>query len=299
MGKVNFAKLIEEHVAAGKLTAQEAQELDNAPRFGLESREVLSYLAGFVAFIGLARVVVAAFAGSSAMAVAVSFFVLGLVVGLISFRLIGSPTWKNRLAEALEIIAVVSEAIAIGISLEQAGASPELAVFFPALATSAWAIVRRRYSEFSAALLLPAGVLSTAIAIPAFVELSEAKNSLIIGAAAVFLIVVGIRPMKLAAIPRLVGAVTIVGCAISLYEQYDGVLMRISALVLATAYFVWATRTRWLVLVASSVITVFFGLLFLINSLVSDSIVQGLLMLVAGAATLAAVGLYARRRATQ
>jgi hypothetical protein len=42
--KSNFEKLLAKHVASGKLTADEAKSLEIAPRFGLESREVLSYL---------------------------------------------------------------------------------------------------------------------------------------------------------------------------------------------------------------------------------------------------------------
>lgn len=299
MIKPNFAELLAMHVAAEKLTSQEAKALDNASRFDLEPREVLSYLGGFIAFIGLARIIVGPFIESSTMAVAVAFYILGLAVGVASFRWVGSPAWKNRLAEALEIIAVTSEVIAVGISLALAGVSSELAVFFPALAASAWAIVRRQHSEFSSALLLPAGVLTTALALCALVDLSGTKNSLIIGVAAAGLIAVGTRPMNLAAVPRLVGAVTIVGCAISLYSEYDGVLVTLCTLVIAGAYFAWATRTRWLVLVGSSVITVFLGLLFLINRLVNNSIIQGLLMLVTGATTLVTVGLYTRRRASQ
>ena len=295
----DFEKLLAKHVAAGKLTADEAKLLDNAPRFGLESREVLSYLAGLVALIGLARIFAGPLSHASAIAAAIVFGILGLVIGAGSFKLLSSPTWKSRLAEVLEIIALICEAIAVGIALTEVGAASELAVFLTAGGVASWAMVRRKRAVFSSAILLSPAVLISSVALCAVIDLPGTKNSLIIGVAAAGLIAIGTRPINLAAIPRIVGAITIVGCAIGWYQEFDGVLITLLTLVIAGAYFAWAIRTRWFVLVASSVATVFFGLSFLIGHVVHNEMIQGVLMLVAGAVTLAAVGVYARNRPSQ
>lgn len=146
--KSDFEKLLAKHVAAGKLTADEAKLLDTAPRFGLESREVLSYLGGLVALIGLARIFAGPLSHASAIAVAVVFCLLGVVIGAGSFKLLSSPTWKSRLAEVLEIIAVICEAIAVAIALTEVGAASELAVFLTAGGVASWAMVRRQRAVF-------------------------------------------------------------------------------------------------------------------------------------------------------
>ena len=112
------ASLIAEFEAAGKLTASEAQEFRDAPKWVIPFSDIASYLGGSVIFVGLVWIVVALMQDMSQATIDAALFVATGATAFLSFTLIKKGGRLNTLGESIAAVSTMTFAFAVGLLLD-------------------------------------------------------------------------------------------------------------------------------------------------------------------------------------
>ena len=114
----SVGSLIAEFEAAGKLTASEAQEFRDAPKWVIPFSDIASYLGGSVIFVGLVWIVVALMQDMSQATIDAALFVATGATAFLSFTLIKKGGRLNTLGESIAAVSTMTFAFAIGLLLD-------------------------------------------------------------------------------------------------------------------------------------------------------------------------------------
>ena len=114
----SVGSLIAEFEAAGKLTASEAQEFRDAPRWVLPFSDVASYLGGSVVFVGLVWIVIALMQDASQAGIDTALFIASFATAFFSFKLMKKGGRLNTLGESIAAVSTMTFAFAIGLLLD-------------------------------------------------------------------------------------------------------------------------------------------------------------------------------------
>jgi len=114
----SVGSLIAEFEAAGKLTASEAQEFRDAPKWVIPFSDIASYLGGSVIFVGLVWIVVALMQDMSQATIDAALFVATGATAFLSFMLIKKGGRLNTLGESIAAVSTMTFAFAVGLLLD-------------------------------------------------------------------------------------------------------------------------------------------------------------------------------------
>ena len=114
----SVGSLIAEFEAAGKLTASEAQEFRDAPKWVIPFSDIASYLGGSVIFVGLVWIVVALMQDMSQATIDAALFVATGATAFLSFTLIKKGGRLNTLGESIAAVSTMTFAFAVGLLLD-------------------------------------------------------------------------------------------------------------------------------------------------------------------------------------
>jgi hypothetical protein len=114
----SIGNLITEFESSGKLTATEAQEFRDAPKWVIPFSDIASYLGGSVIFVGLVWIVVALMQDMSQATIDAALFVATGLTAFLSFTLIKKGGKLVTLGESFAAISTMTFAFAIGLLLD-------------------------------------------------------------------------------------------------------------------------------------------------------------------------------------
>ena len=114
----SVGSLIAEFEAAGKLTASEAQEFRDAPKWVIPFPDIASYLGGSVIFVGLVWIVVALMQDMSQATIDAALFVATGATAFLSSTLIKKGGRLNTLGESIAAVSTMTFAFAVGLLLD-------------------------------------------------------------------------------------------------------------------------------------------------------------------------------------
>jgi hypothetical protein len=114
----SVGSLIAEFEAAGKLTASEAQEFRDTPKWVIPFSDIASYLGGSVIFVGLVWIVVALMQDMSQATIDAALFVATGATAFLSFTLIKKGGRLNTLGESIAAVSTMTFAFAVGLLLD-------------------------------------------------------------------------------------------------------------------------------------------------------------------------------------
>ena len=150
---MRFDEQLESFKQDGTLSAEQVELLRNATRFPINSTEVVSILGGIFIILGAFWLIAPLLSDISQLLVAI---VLYLVSGLLTFAtrsLLRKVQFKNA-AEVVEVLAVMSFAIATGIVVSQTSATPESSTFIASISTLVYGFLTSSKRKFSGSFLL-------------------------------------------------------------------------------------------------------------------------------------------------
>jgi hypothetical protein len=216
----SIGSLIAEFEAAGKLTASEAQEFRDAPRWVLPFSDVASYLGGSVIFVGLVWIVVALMQDVSQIGIDTALFITSCATAFLSFKLIKKGGRLNTLGESIAAVSTMTFAFAIGLLLDILNVNQDLILLIASATALAIGIGLSSRTTFIGTLIIVsatqpfmAAVISTCIPDTPFTPLLFAVS----GSALIWF---SLRNIGLRFIARGVGAASIVIAAIG-YSTWD------------------------------------------------------------------------------
>lgn len=299
MARTNQRSVLADLVTKGRLTQIEADSVASAPRFTLPIREIVSYLAGLIVLVGVVRLIAAVLEDASEIAIAAVLYVVAVVTGGLAWRLRSRTGAWGRFAEVLELVALGSGGLAIGLTLIELDVRDEWAVIVPAALIAVWGIVRLRTSQFVSALSLPVGVMVVSGQVASLLDWYEELGSIPIMIGGAVLIGLGMMRMHLAFIVRGVGALAILISSIALSAERDGLDGLLPGLLLGIAIFALGTVRMWIDLILPGGGLIVLAVSIFIFRHVDNDVLQGVLVVLIGLIVLAATTVVVRRSHTK
>ena len=282
-------EILDRLVGEGRLDREDADSIERAPGLAFSTPELAGYLAGLIVVVGLIRLLAAAEASPSA--IAILLIVTGVGSATATRRITGDSTARQRLIEVIEVATMAQFAIAVGILLDQhLLESPELSVAIIATVALAWGL-SRLHTQIVGWVITSSATLVATTAWGAVADLDERATP------PVFLVVasglVGLaaarRGQPGAVLARLAAAGTVVVVSMIWFGTHDGVVAALPLVAIGLGAFALGATEHWLEIVVAGAITVLIGLVgWVLDSGLGD-VVQGVVIVGIGALSLLAV----------
>ena len=282
-------EILDRLVGEGRLDREDADSIERAPGLAFSTPELAGYLAGLIVVVGLIRLLAAAEASPSA--IAIGLLLTGSVSAISTRRITGDSTARQRLIEMIEVATVAQFAIAVGILLDQhLLESAELSVAVIATVALVWGLSRLR-TQIAGWVITSSATLVATTAWVAVADLDERATP------PVFLVVasglVGLAAVRRgqpgAALARLAAAGTVVVVSMIWFGTHDGVVAALPLVTIGLGAFALGATEHWLEIVVAGAITVLIGLVgWVLDSGLGD-VVQGVVIVGIGALSLLAV----------
>ena len=282
-------EILDRLVGEGRLEREDADSIARAPGLAFSTPELVGYLAGLIVLVGLIRLLAAAEASPSAIAIAL--LVTGYVSAISTRRITLDSTARQRLIEVIEVASVTQFAIAVGILFDQhVLESPELSVAVIATVTSAWGL-SRLHTQIAGWVITP---IATLVAMTAWVAVADLDER---ATPPVFLVVasglVGLAAVRRgqpgAVLARLAAAGTVVVVSMIWFGTHDGLIAALPLVAIGLGAFALGASEHWLEIIVAGAITVLIGLVgWVLRSGLGD-LVQGVVIVGIGALSLLTV----------
>jgi hypothetical protein len=295
MPRNNQRTVLADLVDRGRLSAEEADSVSSAPRFILPVREIVSYLAGLIILVGVIRLVAAVMEDASEIAIAAVLYIVALITGVLSWRLHRRPGAWGRFAEVLELAAIGSGGLAVGLTLIDLDVRGEWSAIVPAALAATWGIIRIRSSQFVSALSLPLSMMVLAGQVASLVNWYEELSSIPIMIGGAVLIGLGLTRMRLAFIVRGVGAFAILTSSVALSAERDGLDGLLPGLLVGIAIFALGSIRMWVDLILPGGVLIVLAVSIFIFRHIDNDVLEGVLVVLVGLVVLAATAVVMRR----
>ena len=277
-----LSEVIDDLETSGRLDSREISDLRTAPTWWVAPIELLAFLGGAIAIVGIVWTLGALFPDLSLGAIDAGLYVVSVVTGVAVWLLHGRGPRLDRLAEVLIAVSTGLFATAVGVSVHLAGASTETGVWWGALLAFIVGVVLIPRTLF-------VGTVITVIAVQPLMAMSieisgvtEPWGALFFAASGVMLFLIGTRDIGLSIVARGAGAFSIVFSMFNIAAYRDDLVMAVASLIVAALVFaVGARKTLIETLIAGGVGTTM-SVGALATQLFTSEVMQGASVLVCG-----------------
>jgi len=282
-------EILDRLVDEGRLDREDADSIVRAPGLAFSTPELVGYLAGLIVVVGLIRLLAAAEASPSAIAIAL--LVTGYVSAISTRRITSGSMSRQRLIEVIEVASVTQLAIAVGILLDQhLLESTELSVAIIAAVALAWGLSRLHTQIAGWAVTSSAALVATTawLAVADLDDRATPPVFLVVASGLVGLASVR-RSQPGAVLARVAAAGTVVVVSMIWFGTHDGVVAALPLVAIGLGAFALGASEHWLEIAVAGAITVLIGLVgWVLDSGLGD-LVQGVVIVGIGALSLLTV----------
>lgn len=279
----SIGKLITEFESAGKLTASEAQEFRDAPKWTIPFSDIASYLGGSVIFVGLVWIVIALMQDTSQAIVDAALFVATFATAFLSFTLIKKGGKLITLGESIVAVSTMTFAFAIGLLLDIFNVHDDyILLITSALALAIGIGLLTRTTFIGTIIIVAATQPLVAAIISKFIPDTPLAPLLFVGSGAV-LVWFSLRRIGLRFIARTSGAVSILVGSIAFSTWDENLWQPIVGFFIVGLLFIFGANRMQLEIVAVGGfgVTIITG--FLAGQLFDSSLAQGISVIGVGA----------------
>lgn len=296
MPKISQHDVISSLVSQGRLSEVEAERIRTAPRFVIQVRELVSYLGGLIILVGVVRLIAAVLEDASKMAIAGVLYAVAVVLGLVAWRFVRRTGPWGRFGEVLELGSLSALGVALGLSLNEAGTSSEVAALTVGVLVTLWGALRVRFTQFGATFMLGIGIMIFATALSSLLDLDEEVSALPILIGGLIVLALGTQRIRLAIVLRAAGSVVALFTTIAwmgMREGLDGLLL---GLIVGGGVFALGATRMWIEVILPSGILIVVSVAMYVFRNVDNDVLQGLIVVAVGLAMLGATALVLRRK---
>jgi len=277
-----LSEVIDDLEKSGRLDSREIDDLRTAPSWWVAPTELLAFLGGAIAIVGLVWTLGALFPDLSLGAIDAGLYVLSVVTGVAVWFLHGRGPRLERLAEVLLAVTTGLFTTAVGVSVHLAGASTETGVWWGSLIAFAVGIVLIPRTMFIGTVITVIAAQPLAAVSIELSGVTEPWGGLFFVASGAVLYLIGTRDIGLSFAARGVGAMSIVISLFNMAVYRDDVAMAVASLIVAGIIFaVGARRTLIETLIAGGLGTTM-SVGALASQLFDSEVLQGTAVLVCG-----------------
>ena len=292
-------RILDGLVSAGRLTPEEGAEIAHAPEWSLTVRELVSYLASLIMFVGVMRLVVVAFEDASQRSIGTAFVLAGAALAATAWKVPRRTDARERLAEVLEGASLVSLSAGLGVFLDLTDLAPETIVMIISLPVTAFGYVRSLSSAFVGSLALSAGIPMLVFSTGEMLGASDDGNIALLGSCALaggaLLWLLGQRHLGAAFVQRVAGCWLILQGSFMMMAEWRGPGRLVPVVAGLVLFWLGSQRLQFESLGAGALgVTV--GVSVAISDWLPSEFTRGLTTIAVGAVMFLAVGAQMRRK---
>lgn len=292
-------RILDDLVASGRLSTDEAGEVAHAPEWSLTVRELVSYLAALIMFVGVMRLVVVAFEDASQRSIGTALALAGVALAAAAWKLPRKSDAWERLAEVTEGAALVSLGASLGVFLDLTDLAPETIVMIVSLPVVAWGYFRSLTSVFVGSLALSAGVPMLVFSAAEMFNASDDGSVAVIGsfslAGGAVLWMLGQRHVGAAFVQRVAGCWLVLQGSFMMMGEWRGPGRLVPVAAGLILFWLGSLRLQFESLAAGA-LAVTIGVSVAIGDWLPSEFTRGLTTIAVGAVMFLAVGSQMRRR---
>ncbi len=292
-------RILDDLVASGRLSEGEASGIAHAPEWSLTVRELVSYLAALIMFVGVMRLVIVAFEDASQTSIGTALALAGSVLAAVAWRMPRRSDAWERLAEVTEGAALVSLSASLGVFLDLTDFAPETIVLIVSLPVVAWGYFRSLASVFVGSLALSAGIPMLVFSAAEMLNASDDGDVAVIGsfslAGGAVLWALGQRRVGAAFVQRAAGCWLVVQGSFMMMSEWRGPGRLVPVAVGLILFWLGSMRLQFESLAAGA-LAVTIGVSVAISDWLPSEFTRGLTTIAVGAVMFLAVGSQMRRR---
>jgi len=291
-------ELLDELVAGGVLSTQQADDIEYAPRWSFSIRELVTYLASLIIAAGVVRLLALAFRDASVGVIATALYVVAIVAGIASWKLSGGSEIRQRFAEVLELGSLGAAIGATGIVLDQAEMKGEWIGVILTSVGAIWGAFRCVHSRFAGTVAFSIGTVGFATALGALIDSdNQVLNGVILLIGATVVIAAGLRDIGARQLARSVGSLfVIIG---SMNIATDEVWLRPTPIVTGAVLFALGAFVLAPEMLVAGAFCIVAGVIMTTVEWIDNEMAQGLVIIATGLVVLGALTVQMRRAVNQ
>lgn len=289
-------QLLDEHITAGHLTHDQADDLSSAPRWSFNIQEALYYLAGLIIAVGVVRLFIAVLEDASEISISSFLYVVSVAFAGIAVWAEKGREIRRRFGEVCELASELSFAFATGVLVTYLWTESEWTAVALGSVFFLFGFWRSRHTDFAGSLTIIPSAFVVAGMIGSLLDLREPNDSLPMMAGAIVLIFVSLTDINFSWAPRVAGSVFLVFTTSAWVGMHEGGWAAAVAIAGAAVMFTYGARMLMLELIISAGIIITASVAIVSFNTFDNQVLQGVVVIVVGVAMLAATLPYARKR---
>ena len=279
----SIGNLISDFEASGRLTASEAQEFRDAPKWVVPISDIASYLGGLVIFVGLVWIVVALMQDMSQATIDAALFIATGLTAFLSFTLIRKGGRLSTLGESIAAVSTMTFAFAIGLLLDILNVHDDFILLIASLVALSIGIWLLKGTSFIGTIII---VVATqpfmAAVISKFVPDSPIAPLLFVISGSM-LIWISMRNIGLRFVARSAGAASILFATIGFSTWDNNIWQPIAGFAIVASLFTFGANRLHLEIVAAGGLGVTITTGILAGQLFDSPLAQGISVIGVGA----------------
>jgi hypothetical protein len=274
-------EVLDDFVAQGVITEQQATEIAEAPQWSFSVRELLTYLAAIIIAVGVIRILAIAFQDASEGIIVTSLYLVAVAAGFASWKLSSGSDIRDRVAEVLELAALGCSAGASAVLLSNTELRGEVIGLMLTSAGLVWGLYRCRATRFAGTVALCVGANGLAISLGALIDSDRARPvGVLMVLSGLFLVFAGTQKIGAQYFARAVGSLFVVIGSITLSSEFSNG----RPIPILTGVVLFAAGAKFLApeMLIAGAFCVVIGTVMSVNQWVDNEMAQGLVIIGAG-----------------
>lgn len=274
-------EVLDELVAQGTITEQQACEIADAPLWSFSVRELVTYLAALIIAVGVIRILAIAFEDASEGIIVASLYAVSIGAGFAAWKLSSGSGMQKRFAEVLEMGSVGSAIGATAVLLSNTDLEGEVIALILTSVGFAWGMYRCRATQFAGTVVLCFGANGIAISFGALVNTNRAwPPGLLMVASGSFLAYMGTTKIGAQYISRVVGSLfVVIGSIVLGADIANG---RVIPIITGIALFTAGTTLLAPEMLVAGALCIVIGVVMTVTRLINNDMAQGLVIIATG-----------------
>ena len=278
-------EVLDDFVAQGLITEQQATEISEAPQWSFSARELMTYLAALIIAVGVIRILGIAFQDASEGIIVTALYLVAIAAGFTSWKLSSGSDIRDRVAEVLELAAIGCSVGASAVLLSNTELRGEVIGLMLTSATLLWGLYRCRTTRFAGTVALCAGANGVALSLGALIDFDQARPAgVLMVLSGLFLVFAGTQKIGAQYFARAVGSLFVVIGSITLSTNFS--TGRVIPIVTGIILFTAGTKFLASELLVAGAFCIVIGIVMSVNRWIENDTAQGLVIIGAGVAML-------------
>lgn len=223
-------QLLDQLVAARRLTEDEAKRVLRAPRVTVPSRLVLVSVAVVILSIGLVRLGVALVDEAPDVLLVVLLYAVAVVAAMVAWRWARREGWRRSAGEFTELLSLGSAIGATAMLMVNADLDGQWLALSLGGAAAVWGLVRLGTSLYAGVVALVPGAIAVTGGLTAWLDLQESWSAVPFVVMGGLLVLRGQGEFALAALVRMAGVVMVVAASPALLSFHHDLWATLAAL---------------------------------------------------------------------